>query len=96
MNRIKKIINRLNDWMNKKEYDAKGYLISTDNVYECILDNKNINVYHLDTNKLLAIISPDLKFKMLDLIHNNEKEEYDNFRLRQYTHSILVRILSTI
>jgi len=96
MNRTEKIINRLNIWMNNIEYDDNGYLLSSDNEYKCKLENNQIIVYHLKTNRKIAIISLELEFRMLDLTHKTEQEEFDNFILKQYTNSLIYRILSTV
>lgn len=96
MSRIEKIINRLNIWMNNTEYDDNGYLLSNNNKYESKLENNKINVYHLKTNRRIAIISLELEFMMLDLTYKTEQEQYDNFILKQYTHSLIYRILSTV
>ena len=96
MNRIEKIINRLNIWMNSTEYDDNGYLISDNNEFKSIFEQNNINVYHLYSKRKVAVISLKLEFRMLELTHKTEQEEYDNFILKQYIHSLLYRILSTI
>ena len=96
MNRTENIINRLNIWMNNTEYDDNGYLLSSDNEYKCKFENNKINVYHLKTNRRIAIISLELEFMMLDLTHKTEQEEFDNFILKQYTNSLIYRILSTV
>ncbi len=96
MSRIEKIINRLNIWMNNTEYDDNGYLLSNNNEYESKLESNKINVYHLKTNRRIAIISLELEFMILDLTYKTEQEQYDNFILKQYTHSLIYRILSTV
>ena len=93
MNRIEKIINRLNIWMNT---DSEGNHLNKYDEFNSIFEHNNINVYHLYSKRRVAVISLKLEFRILDLTHSTEQEEYDNFILKQYINSLLYRILSTI
>jgi hypothetical protein len=92
---MESIIKRLNLWMN---YSDNNYNEPIDQLYRFSskIENGNINVYHINTKQRIAIISPILEYIMVDLKHNNEIEEFNNFLLKQYAHSLLYRILSTI
>lgn len=92
---MESIIKRLNLWMN---YYDNNYNELIDQLYrfDSKIENGNINVYHINTKQKIAIISPKLEFTILDLKHNNEIEEFNNFILKQYACSLLYRILSTI
>jgi len=91
---MKVIVDRLNLWMNY--YDNYNQLIDKLYIFESKIEDGNISVYHVNTKQRIAIISPILEYIMLDLKHNNEIEEFNNFILKQYAHSLLYRILSTI
>lgn len=93
MNRINEITNRLNVWMNT---DSEGAYLYKTPEFNSIFEQNNINVYHLQSKQRIAIISLDLEYRMLDLEHSIEQEEYNNFILKQYTSSLIYRILSTI
>jgi hypothetical protein len=92
---MESIIKRLNLWMN---YYDNNYNEPMDELYtfESKIENDNINVYHINTKQRIAIISPILEFRMLDLKYNNGTEEFNNFILKQYASSLLYRILSTV
>jgi hypothetical protein len=91
---MKLIVDRLNLWMNYG--DDYNEPIDKLYIFKSKIENGNINVYHTNTKQRIAIISPMLEYIMLDLKHNNEIEEFNNFILKQYAHSLLYRILSTI
>jgi hypothetical protein len=92
---LKNIADRFKIWMNYTDNNCNEY-IDESYIFQAKIEDKNINIYHVNSKQRIAIISPHLEFRMLDLTHSNETEEYNNFILKQYAFSLIYRIISTI
>lgn len=86
MSFLKKIMDRLNDWMNDGE-----------NIYKFEMAENEIYIDNFETNEHIATVEKNLSYKIINKIEviNNEND-LNKWIFLQLTNCKLIRILSTV